>query len=714
MNPLPPALAAHPDLDTWVRVDAERTVTVFTGKVELGQGIVSALARVAAEELDVAFERVRVETADTDHGLDERMTAGSRSMSDSGTALRQAAAEVRARLFELASARLEVPVERLEIRDGTISDPSGGGCVSYWELAGGEPLRRTATGLVSPKPAAAHRLVGRSEANRSDLRALVTGATRFVQDLRHELMVHARVVRPPSPAARLESLDEAPVRDMPGVIDVVRNGSFVGVLAGREEQAVRAAEALRSRARWAEHATLPPRGALGAWLRDQPGEAFLVTDGSPAGPAPESDDGVGWTHRASYTRPYLMHGSIGPSAALALWQDGRLTVWTHSQGVYPLREALGDALELPTDAIRVLHVVGAGCYGHNAADDAAFDAALLAIAAPGRAVMLKWSRTDEHQWEPYGAPGLVEVSAVVDDDGRIVDWSHDVWGTTHISRPMTGGSANLLAGPHLEPPLRYRGPAPFLAKEAGIHRNATPIYELPRQRIVKHFVAAMPLRTSSLRSLGAYANVFAIESFMDELAALRGASPLKFRLMHLLDARAGAVLQAAADAAAWSGERSADFGRGTGLALARYKGSAAYAAVVIRLRVDDETAAIALDDIFIAADCGEVVDPSGAINQLEGGALQSASWTLKEQVVFDSTTVSSIDWDTYPILRFSEVPRIETVLLDRPGQPFLGIGEATQGPTGAAIANAVFDAIGVRLRDTPFTPARVREAALVA
>lgn len=714
MSSLPSALAAHPDLDTWVRVDVERTITVFTGKVELGQGIVSALARVAAEELDVAFERVRVETADTDHGLDERMTAGSRSMADSGTALRQAAAEVRARLLELASTALEVPLERLQILDGTISDPSGGGCVTYWQLAGGQPLRRTATGLISPKPAGAHRLVGRSEANRSDLRALVTGATRFVQDLRHELMVHARVVRPPSRAARLESLDDAPVRGMAGVIDVVRNGSFVGVLAEREEQAVRAAEVLHSRARWAEEATLPPCGALGSWLREQPGEAFLVTDGSPAGPAPEPDGAVQWTHRASYTRPYLMHGSIGPSAAMALWQDGRLTVWTHSQGVYPLREALGDALELPTDAIRVRHVVGAGCYGHNAADDAAFDAALLAIAAPGRAVMLKWSRMDEHQWEPYGAPALVECSAVLDQGGRIVDWSHDVWGTTHISRPMTGGSPNLLAGPHLDPPLSYRGPAPFLVKEAGIHRNATPIYELPRQRIVKHFVAAMPLRTSSLRSLGAYANVFAIESFMDELAALRGVSPLQFRLMHLGDSRAREVLQTAADAAGWSGAASADFGRGSGVALARYKGSAAYAAVVVRLRVDDETAAIALDEIFIAADCGEVVDPSGAINQLEGGALQSASWTLKEQVVFDSTTVSSVDWDTYPILRFSEVPRIETVLLDRPGQPFLGIGEATQGPTGAAISNAVFDAIGVRLRDTPFTPARVREAALVA
>jgi CO/xanthine dehydrogenase Mo-binding subunit len=301
---------------------------------------------------------------------------------------------------------------------------------------------------------------------------------------------------------------------------------------------------------------------------------------------------------------------------------------------------------------------------------------------------------------------------MLDAGDRIVNWSHDAWGTTHRSRPMTGGSPNLLAGPHLDPPLVYGPPAPFMAKEAGIHRNATPIYELPSRRIVKRFVAQAPLRTSSLRSLGAHLNVFAIESFIDELATLRGTSPLELRRRHLADVRARAVLDAAAEAAAWGGERSAHTGHGTGIGIARYKNAAAYAAVLVQLRVEDASAAIELERIVIAADCGEVVDPSGAANQLEGGALQSASWTLKEAVAYDGESVTSVDWETYPILRFSEVPAIETVLLDRPGQPFLGVGEATQGPTAAAIANAVFDATGLRLRDTPFTPERVRDAAL--
>jgi nicotinate dehydrogenase subunit B len=715
MSTLPPALAAHPQLDTWVRIDAEATITVFTGKVELGQGLVGALARIAAEELDVGLGRVRVQTADTDHGLDERFTAGSLSMMDSGSALRQAAAEVRALLLEQAAAELGVAVAALEVADGSIGEIGGEGRrLTYWELNGGRPLRRHASGAAAPKPFGAHRLVGSADPNRLDLRGLISGETRFVGDLERDGMLHGRIVRPPSPAAHLQAVEDAAARELPGVVAVVRRGSFLGVAAEREEQAVAAAELLRRRARWTREETLPERTALASWLREQPGEAFLIVDGAPAGPAGPVDDQAAWTHRACYTRPYLMHGSIGPSAAMALWEEGRLTVWTHSQGVYVLREALAAALALPAEAIHVAHVVGPGCYGHNGADDAAFDAALLALAVPGRAVLLKWSRADEHQWEPYGSPGLVELRASLDGEGRIVAWSHDVWGTTHRLRPMADGSPNLLAGTHLEAPIAYRGPTPFLAKEAGIHRNATPIYELESTRVVKHFVAAMPLRTSSLRSLGAYANVFAIESFMDELAALCGVSPLEFRLRHLGDQRARDVLVAAAQAAGWDGAPSAEPGYGCGVGLARYKNSAAYAAVAVRLRVDDETAQIALQRIVIAADCGEVVDPSGAVNQLEGGALQSASWTLKEQVDFDATAVTSVDWDSYPILRFSEVPAVETVLLDRPGQPFLGTGEAAQGPTAAAIANAAFDAIGVRLRDTPFTPARVRDAALAA
>jgi CO/xanthine dehydrogenase Mo-binding subunit len=355
--------------------------------------------------------------------------------------------------------------------------------------------------------------------------------------------------------------------------------------------------------------------------------------------------------------------------------------------------------------------VGPGCYGHNGADDVALDAALVARAVPGRPVLLKWTRADEHGFEPYGAPAAVRVAAHLDEDGGLADWSLDAHGLTHLSRPLQGQpGSGLLAAWTLAEPVERTPARPMLMPEAGIHRNATPAYRIPRTRIVKHFVDDGPLRTSSLRSLGAHVNVFAIESAMDELAALAGRDPLEFRLAHLEDERARAVLEAAAERARWS-ERAEQDGRGLGLAFARYKNKAAYAAVVVEVSVDDATAAIRLERAVIAADSGQVVDPVGLVNQLEGGLVQSASWTLHERVSFDRRRVTSLDWDAYPILRFPDVPEIETVLLDRPGAPFLGSGEATQGPTAGAIGNAIRAATGVRVHDLPITPERLRRAA---
>jgi nicotinate dehydrogenase subunit B len=714
--PLPPRLEQYPELDKWLRIDAGETITVFTGKVEIGQGIGAALARIAAEELDVGLERVRVAPADTAHDLNELLTASSASMMESGSALRQAAAEARAHLLELAARRLETPAADLVVEDGTVSSRDGFS-ITYWALMRGRRFARVASGHVRPKVPAEHRVVGRMGVGRRDQRGIVTGTTRFVQDLRLPEMLHGRVLRPPAPGARLESLREAGVGEMPGVVAVVRDGSFVGVLAEREGQAGTAVEALRTRARWSPGTRLPPSSQPADWLLDQAVRSFLVVDGTPAGeppPPPPEPEHAARTLRATFTRPYLMHGSIGPSAAMAQWDDRKLTVWSSSQGIYILRDALAAALRVAAEDVRVIHVPGAGCYGHNGADDAALDAALLARAAGGRPVLCKWTRADEHRWEPYGAPGVVKLQASLDEQGRVIDWRHEAWGTTHLSRPMPGGSPKLLAGAHLERPVPHEPPRPFLMREAGIHRNATPIYELPRIRIVKHFVEAMPLRTSSLRSLGAHLNVFAIESFMDGLAAAAGCSPLEFRRRYLSDRRSLEVMEAAADKAGWDGEPTEEFGLGTGIGLARYKNAAGYAAVVVRARVDDETAQVAVERVVIAADVGEIVDPGGVSNQLEGGFLQSASWTLIEQVNFDSSGVTSQDWETYPILRFGRVPPIETVLMDRPGEPYLGTGEVVQGPAAAAIGNAVRDAIGVAPQRLPLTPERIRDAVLVA
>jgi CO/xanthine dehydrogenase Mo-binding subunit len=710
---LPPSLEKHPSLDTWVRIDPAETVTVFSGKSEHGQGLRSTLARIGAEELDVALERVLVETADTAHGLDEGLTAGSTSTQESGAALRQAAAEARAHLLGLAAAELGVEAGELRVEDGTIS--AGGQATSYWQLLGGKPFGVHATGRVAPKPPAEHRIVGRA-GPRVDLVPIVTGTARYLQDLSLPGMLHGRVVRPPSRGARLESVDEVRARSVTGVVAVVRDGGFIGVLAEREEQALAAAAALSASARWHEEPALPPFGALSDWLRAQPGQAFLVVDGvAVEGDVPPVSEphGAARTVRATYTRPFTLHGSIGPSAAVAQWTDDTLEVYSSTQGVFFLRNALAEALRVEPESVRVRHVEAAGCYGHNGADDVALDAALLARAAGGRPVRVVLTREQEHSWEPYGPAAVVDLQASLDADGRLLDWNHDVRSNGHIARAAVAppGTSALASAWQLAEPLPPPVSKPRLIYHAGIHRNADPLYAVPNRRVVKHFVEHAPLRVSSLRSLGAFANVFAIESFLDELAEAAGSDPLAFRLSYLEDERAREVLERAA---AHVGATGREFGQGVGLAFAQYKNAMCYAAVAVELRVDDATAAIVLDRIVVAADAGEVIDPKGLANQLEGGVVQAASWTLKEQVTFDDTHITSSGWDSYPILGFPEVPEVEVHLLDRPGAMSLGAGEATQGPTAAAIANAVYDAIGVRVRDLPLTPERLRAAAAAA
>jgi nicotinate dehydrogenase subunit B len=711
---LPSPFADTPELDSWIRIDAGGTVTLFTGKVELGQGIRTAVAQIGAEELDVSLARIRVAPVDTDHSPDEGYTVSSMSLETSGNAIRVAAAEARQIMLTVAYEELEAPLERLVVNDGTITDPATGRSTTYWELFGGKAFGCRVTGAVHPKGAAAYGLVGRP-VPRLELVAKVTGQARFVHDLELPGMVHGRVVRPPNFEARLLAVDEEAVRRLPGVLEVVRDGSFLGVIAEREEQAVLAVEALRAAATWEGQAELPPQERMLDYILAQPDQPMLVVRGAPVeGPIPpiEAPAEAAQTLTATYFRPYQMHAALGPSAAVAQLDNGRLTVWTHAQGVYPPRAAIAQVLGLAEEEVRVIHVQGPGCYGHTGADDAALDAALLARAVPGRPVALKWARADEHTWEPYGPATVVQMQASLGASGEVIDWNHDVWGYAHLGR--AGGSRQasaLLAAWHLGRPFPRPQPQPGRWPQYSIYRNANPLYTFPRQRIVKHFVAGSPLRVSALRGLGSYASVLAIESCVDVLAQAAGADPMVFRMRYLADERARAVIQAAANKIGWQPRpRPQGDGHGRGLAFAQYKNRQCYIAVAVELSVDRASGRIRLERAVIAADAGQVVNPDGLSSQLEGGFLQGASWTLKEQVGFDRLGVTSTDWYSYPVLRLPEAPAIEIVLLNRPGKPYLGSGEASPMPTGAAIANAVFDAAGIRLRQVPFTPARVRTA----
>ncbi|MBW8846245.1 MAG: xanthine dehydrogenase family protein molybdopterin-binding subunit [Burkholderiales bacterium] len=702
---LPGSLDKAPLLDGWLRIDADSRITVFTGKAELGQGIRTALIQLAAEELQVAPERITLVTADTALTPDEGYTAGSHSMQDSGTAIRHAAAQARALLLARAAERLGAAAGELSIANGVVSH--GTRQLAYGELLGPEQLHVRVAPEVALRPPDAHRFVGRA-LPRVDIPSKVSGGRAYLQDMRLDGMVHGRIVRPPSARARLAALDGGAVERMPGVLKVVHDGQFLGVIARREWQAVQAMRALAAAARWDESAgppPLPPSQALAASLRAAPAQDTTILErGMSSAPQRLS---------AAYSRPYLMHASIGPSCAIAQQlADGSYTAWSHSQGMFPLRKALAELLGLPEARLRCIHAEGSGCYGHNGADDVAADAALLARALPGHPVRVQWMREDEHGCEPYGPPMSVQVSGALDAAGALAEWDYQVWSNTHSTRP--GGAGDLLAGTLLQTPFAPTPPKPLPQPEGGGDRNAIPLYTVPNARVVHHFLPQMPVRVSALRSLGAYMNVFAIESFMDELARAARADPVAFRLRHLQDPRAKAVVQLAAERFGWAAYRRSAM-RGRGFAFARYKNLAAYLALACELEVRRDTGELRLLRVVAAVDSGEAVNPDGIRNQVEGGIVQSLSWTTVEQVAFDGARPASLDWGGYPILRFPNVPEhIDVHVVDRPGEPFLGTGEVAQGPTGAAVANALHDACGQRLRDLPLSRSRVRAALATA
>lgn len=693
---LPGSLNTNRRLSQWLRVRPEGWVEITSGKVELGQGILTALRQITADELDVALEDVRLKAASTATSPDEGVTSGSLSVHDSGTALRHACAEARSVYLAAAAQKLGAPVESLRVDGGAIVG-AGNLRTSYWELADDALLDREARGDIAPKSAAARRLAGAS-ARRLDIPDKVFGRARFIHDLALPELLHGRVLRPPSPGAELTTLDEG-VGHLPGVVAVVRDGSFIGVIAADEATAAKAVDRLRAAAKWQESATLPDAEHLADWLKAEPAETSLVAER-----AADTSTRTARTIRREYTRPFLAHASIAPSCAIAQWTAGGIHVRTHSQGVYNLRADLALALAMPREQIVVEHVEGAGCYGHNGADDVALDAALLARAANGRPVRVQWSREDELSWAPFGPAMAVAIEADLDASGEIVGWRHDVWSNGHTSRPGRATTPTLLAAAYLERPF---APIPSInppvASGGGAERNSVPAYNFPALRIASHRVLSMPVRASALRALGAFANVFAIEQLVDELAAGRGEDPLAWRLRHLGDPRARAVIEAAAARAGWSGRRKAD-GVGHGLAFARYKSAAAYCAVIAEIEAERE---IRVRRLVIAVDVGEVINPDGVVNQIEGGAIQATSWTLKEAVRFDRRRVTSDSWETYPILRFSEVPAVEVEIVAHPEEQAVGAGEASQGPTAAAIANAVSDALGIRIRDLPITPERI-------
>ena len=631
---------------------------------------------------------------DTASTPDEGYTAGSQTIQVGGDNIRRAAAEARQALLELASVRLVVPFTSLTQSDGnifTVGDPSK--LISYGDLIGDQQFDRTISDQTPLKDPSLYTVVGQS-IPRVDLPDKIFGQPSYVSDLRLPNMLHGRTVHPPANGATLATMDPTSVSGIADLVKVVQNGSFVGVVARSEWGAIQAATQLK--VTWNAPSLLPDQSQLSEFLRQQQtSDRQLVNTGD----VDAALSNAATVLQASYSQPYQSHVSIGPSCAVADVQATQATVYSSTQGVYPLRGAIAQLLGMSADSVRVIHMDGSGCYGHNGFDDAAGEAALLSQAV-GQPVRVQWMRQDENVWEPHGPAMSVDIRGAVDSVGNVRAWDYQVWTPTHSTRP-DGMAANLLPGMLVSPPF-----PPVDNGFVGGDRNAPTNYTSVNNRVTIHWLNSSPIRVSALRSLGAMANTFANESFMDELAYAAGIDPVQFRLNHLDDPRAVAVVQTAAADIGWQPHSApSNSGRGLGIAFARYENNLAYVATAADVSVD-ASGQITLNRIAVAHDCGLIISPDGLKNQIQGNVIQSASRAILEQVNFNASQITSVDWRTYPILRFHDLPPIDIALIDHPDQPAWGAGEITTLTTPPAIANAVYHASGRRLRSVPLSPAQ--------
>jgi nicotinate dehydrogenase subunit B len=691
---IPPNLAANPRLDRWVGFETPGVARVAVGKVEYGQGALTGLAQIAAEELDVDVAQLEMVNPETDRSPDEGLTVGSMSLETSGAALRAACAEARALFLKAAAHRLGCAADDLDIRDGAFLRRGEATGLDYWVLAADVDLGVAPSGEARWKTPDRHRLVGQ-RLDRFDLPAKLFGAA-YLHDLSLPGMQHARVLRRPGPDAHLISLDETAVQRAAGEgVDIVRERDFAAFVCESERAAAAALAAAERAATWAGVRALTPDLSAAVSLKGLESVAYPFGD-----PPPESANRR--RYQAAYSRPYIAHGSIGPSCGVAWFQDGVLTVWTHAQGVYPLRQLLARACGLPVEAIKVIHAQGAGTYGHNGSDDAAVDAAVIAMRQPGRPIRVQWRREDEFGHEPVGTAMHIELTAELDAAGRLADYTAEIWSGSHTGgrgQALDQAALGLPATPPMTPPVGPGG-----VRFSGAILNAIPSYDIPARRWVEHAVAPSPVRTSSLRGLGGPVNTFAGECFIDELAQIAEEDPLAYRLAMISDPRARRVVEGVAAMAGWTQRGPAGTGRGLGLAFSRYRDRGAYVAVAAAMTVETE---IRLDRLWCVADCGQVVNPDGVCNQLEGGMIMAASWALKEQVQLGGPGVQTTNWDDYPILRFDEVPPVEIELVMAQDRRSVGVGEVSLGPTLAAIGNAMAHALDARVRDLPFTRERI-------
>lgn len=703
-------------LDSWLAIAADGHVTVFTSKVELGTGVQTALAQIVGEELDVPFRQIRMETGDTDKTVDQGLTVASRTVERAGPQMRQAAAAGRQTLLKLAATRLDAPVEKLEVADGVVSVANNPETkVSYADLVGGKrfDMKIVATGTgwdlkvapdVRPKDIDKYKIVGTS-VPRMDLPPKFTGQFTYSADVRVPGMLHGRVVRPPTVNTKPTNVDESSIKGIDGIVKVVQQGSFVGVVAQTEWAAVQASRKLK--VTWSAPLNKYPstKGEVFEYLKNTKSlrDQAIVNRGDPE--TAISQAAPGKMLDATYHWPFQLHGMLGPSCTLADVRDNHATIWSPTQGPFSTRPRVATLLGIPEKNVRVIYTEGPGSYGRLQNDDCAEDAALMSQAV-GKPVRVQWSRADEHGWETKGPAQLITIRAAVDANGQVSAWDyHD------RTFPWSEEGNPLLAS-------RQIGQKPTATGFPNGNAGGGEIYKFENQKVTASvipwvFPEPMPLRTGNLRAPGDLARSFASETMIDQLASAANADPVEFRLRYLTDKRIIDVLNAATKRAGWKPRQSHAATNGskvTGRGVAVANRANTMTASVADVEVDKATGKVTVKHVTIAQDCGLIVNPDGAKNQIEGNVIQGVSRALLEELKFDASGITSLDWVGYPILPFPDVPDVEIVLVNRKDMPSLGGGEPSIVSIPAAIANAIHDAVGVRMREVPMTAERVLAA----
>ena len=711
-----PSIKSYKKLSDWFDFKKDNMILVNSGKIDIGQHISSSIALICSKITGVHYNQIEIVRLNTSFTPNEGKTASSLSIPHSGSAIKAASFTLRINFLKYVVEKLHITKDEMNFENGIVTHKSSNKSFSYWDFSRTkEFLNIEIPENFDEKVLKEFKYQNRQKIEVKTINEIVTGKYKYVHDLTFPNMLHARIVRPPNYYNKFIDIDQKVLKTLKKMnIKLFIKGSFVAILSTEEFLVVKYLTIVKNSIHWQNIKDLTEgNGNIYNLLLNNQRDKLNVRSGGEAfkEDIPKLKDikeKGSKTLNSIYKKSYLMHAPLAPSAACAIFKNKKFEIYSHSQALHDLKGTLVKAFNMKEEDITLIFAPGSGCYGHNGADDAAFEVSLLSKEFPNQHILLKWTREDEHTWEPYGSASINILNGTIDKTGKILYWSHEVFSDTYMTRPSEKELNNFASYKLINNNFNKNKSTPKTAAHMGIHRNLDPLYDFKEKRLVKNLVHDLPLRTSALRTLGAFANVSASEAFLNELALSINIDSFDIRIKNLNDKRAIDVLT---DLRSQMSREEIGINNARGIAFSRYKNSAAYCAVGVELFINDELDII-LKNAWISVDAGEIAYEDGIIAQVEGGFIQAASWCLYEEVKFDNKEIISKDWDNYKIIEFNNIPIIKTSVLDRPSYQYLGVGEVVAGPTGGAISNAIHDALGERVRSMPFTKESIKRELL--